>query len=72
MSLPKFTAEASLYKSNTSYSVVTSEGTNSTLAITPQIGTSPYGCYGCRTRCFNKYGDGIRLEDCLDSCGCDF
>jgi hypothetical protein len=72
MSLPKFTAEASLYKSNTSYSVVTSEGTTSTLAIIPQIGPEPPGCYACRGRCFNKYRGGIRLEDCLDKCPCSF
>jgi hypothetical protein len=72
MSLPKFTAEASLYKSNMSYSVVSSQGTISTLAIIPQMGTEPQGCYGCRTRCFNKYRSGLRLEDCLDNCPCSF
>jgi hypothetical protein len=72
MSLPEFNATASLYKSNTSYSIVPSQRTTSTLAIIPQIGTEPPGCYGCRTRCFNKYRGGLRLEDCLDNCPCSF
>lgn len=73
MSLPKFTAEASLYKSNTSYSVVSSQGTTSTLAIIiPQM--SPYpGCPGCRFRCYLNYRNNSNLNqliDCLDSCPC--
>jgi hypothetical protein len=72
MTLPKFTAEASLYKSNTPYSVV-SQGITSTLAIViPQM--SPYpGCPGCRFRCYINYrnnSDLNQLTYCLDDCPC--
>ena len=76
MNMPGFTAEASHYESSVSYRTFSSQGATSTLAITPQIGLPVIkGCYTCRSSCYRKYGSGsnpIRLEDCLDSCPCDF
>jgi hypothetical protein len=69
MSLPKFTAEASLYKSNVTYQLEFSERT-SMESVIPSRPIDPVPVL-CRISCFRRFGtySNARLDECLLDCG---
>jgi hypothetical protein len=71
MSLPRFTAETSLYKSNVTYQLDSSCGKVLTQGVTPQSpppDLQEIRCrYGCRTA-FTKHRNVSRLQECLNEC----
>jgi hypothetical protein len=70
MSLPGFTAETSLYKSNMTYQLDSSCGKVLTQGVTPQF---PLNLpeVRCRSACYGRFRNdenASRLEECLNKC----
>jgi hypothetical protein len=70
MSLPGFTAETSLYKSNVTYQLDSSCGKVLTPGVTPQF---PLNLpeVRCRSACYRGFRNGNdvnRLRECLNEC----
>lgn len=70
MSLPGFTAETSLYKSNVTYQLDSSRGKVLTQGVTPQFPSNwpEVRCRGACYRSFNSHGNVSRLRECLNEC----
>jgi hypothetical protein len=70
MSLPGFTAETSLYKSNVTYQLDSSCGKVLTQGVTPQF-PFDWAEVHCRFACysgFNRDRNVSRLQECLNEC----
>jgi hypothetical protein len=70
MSLPGFTAETSLYKSNVTYQLDFSCGKVLTQGVTPQF-PSDWAEVRCRFACysgFNSHRNASLLRECLNEC----